>query len=229
LFPFQGAAFQGKTVPVEEEKRMTTPTATSGPRFKADAAFRTFTGAEYDHLVETGVLTKADKVELLEGYMVLKMPTNPPHDNAIDVLSELLTKMVPVGWRVRGQATAKLSESRPEPDVALTRGDRKTFATKHPTPADFALVVEVSDSSLARLDKTRIYARDLIPVYWVVNLVDRRVEVFTDPTGPDPPAGLPGGLEPHYRRRHDYPVGSAVPVVLDGVTVGTIPVDELLP
>jgi Uma2 family endonuclease len=210
---------------------MATPTTHSGPRFKADAAFRTFTGAEYDRMVEHAVLTKADKVELLEGYLVLKMPTNPPHDNAVSVLTELFVRMIPPGWIVRGQSTAKLSESRPEPDVALARGDRRTFANRHPTPADFGLVVEVSDSSLARdeQDKTRIYARDAIPVYWVVNLVDRRVEVFTDPTGPTPPADAPGGPDPHYRTRRDYSAGTAVPVVLGGALIGTIPVDELLP
>ncbi len=138
--------------------------------------------------------------------------------------------MVPTGWRVRSQGTARLSESRPEPDVALARGDRRTFANRHPEPADFGLVVEVSDSSLARdeQDKTRIYARDSIPVYWVVNLVDRRVEVFTDPTGPDVPAGA-ADPDPHYRSRQDYPAGTSVPVTLDGVGVGAIPVDELLP
>jgi Uma2 family endonuclease len=210
---------------------MSTPTATTGsPRLKAFAAFRTFTGDEYDEMVRNGTLDEDDKVELLEGYVVYKMPINLPHDNAVDVLAELLTKMVPAGWRVRSQATAKLSGSRPEPDVAIARGDRKTFANKHPEPADFALVVEVADSSLARdeLDKTRIYARDAIPVYWVVNLVDRRVEVFTDPTGPTPPPGA-ADPDPHYRARTDYPAGSAVPVALDGVTVGTVPVDDLLP
>ncbi len=210
---------------------MSTPTALTGPRFKADAAFRTFTGEEYDEMVSTGFLDEEDKVELLEGYVVLKMPINPPHDNAVSVLTTLLVRMNLPGWMVRSQGTAKLTESRPEPDVALARGDRKTFANRHPEPADFGLVVEVSDSSLARdeLDKTRIYARDSIPVYWVVNLVDRRVEVFTDPTGPDPPAGLPGGPDPHYRSRQDYPTGTAVPVMLDGTAVGAIPVDELLP
>ena len=210
---------------------MTTSTTTAGPRFKADAAFFTITGDKYDEWVRDGVLGEDDKIELLEGYLVLKMPINPPHDNAVSVLATLLVRMNLPGWMVRSQGTAKLSESRPEPDVALARGDRRTFANRHPEPADFGLVVEVSDSSLARdeQDKTRIYARDSIPVYWVVNLVDRRVEVFTDPTGPDPPAGLPGGPDPHYRARQDYPAGTAVPVILDGVAVGAIPVDELLP
>lgn len=198
-------------------------TTSSGPTFKAHAAFRTFTGDEFDHLVRTGVLTKADTVELLEGYVVLKTPTNPPHDNCTNVLTELLVRMVPNGWVVRGQATAKLSGSRPEPDVALARGDRRTYVTRHPDPADFGLVVEVSDSSLDRyqLDKTRIYARDRIPVYWVANLVDRRVEVYTNPNGP--------GEDPRYHTLNVYAEGTTVPVVLDGVTVGTIPVNDLLP
>lgn len=208
--------------------------AATVPHFKADAALHTFyalTGDEYDEMVRTGALNDEDPVELLEGYVVLKMPINPPHDNAVVVLTEILVRMNLTGWMVRSQATAKLTESRPEPDVALTRGDRRTFANRHPEPAEFGLVVEVSDSSLARdeRDKTRIYARDLIPVYWVVNLVDRRVEVFTDPTGPDPAAGLPGGDQPHYRTRTDFPAGAAVPVVLDGAAVGTVAVDELLP
>jgi Uma2 family endonuclease len=193
------------------------------PTFKADASFRTFTGDEYDRLVEIGVLTGQDRVELLEGYMVLKMPTNPPHDNSVNVLTELLIRLAPSGWVVRGQATAKLSQSRPEPDVAVARGDRRTYFTRHPDPSDFGLVVEVSDSSLDRdqLDKTRIYARDRIPVYWVVNLVDRRVEVYTNPNGP--------GDNPRYHTLNVFPEGADVPVVLDGATVGAIPVDDLLP
>ena len=210
---------------------MATSTTTAGPRFKADAAFFTFTGEKYDRMVQRKVLANLNRVELLEGYLLLKLPTDPPHDNAIDILAELLIKMIPAGWLVRSQSTAKLSESRPEPDVALARGDRKTFASRHPVPADFGLVVEVSESSLARdeQDKTRIYARDAIPVYWVVNLIDRRVEVFTDPTGPTPPPGAAADWEPHYHSRHDYPAGSVVPVVLDGVAVGDVAVDELLP
>jgi Uma2 family endonuclease len=193
------------------------------PPFKANTSFRTFTGAEYDKLIEIGVLTKHDKVELLEGYVVLKMAINPPHNNATNVLLELLIRLVPAGWVVRGQATAKLTESRPEPDVALARGNRRTYFTHNPEPADLGLVVEVSDSSLDRdqLDKSRIYARDKIPVYWIVNLVDRRVEVYSDPNGP--------GDDPRYHTLNVFAAGTLVPVVLDGVTVGTIAVNDLLP
>lgn len=198
-------------------------TAAPSLTFQADASFHQFTGDEYDKLVEIGVLTKSDTVELLEGYLVYKTPTNPPHDNAVAVLMELLVKLNAPGWVVRGQSTAKLSASRPEPDLSLARGDRRTFFSRHPGPSDFGLVVEVADSSLARdqRDKTRIYARDRIPVYWVVNLIDRRVEVYSDPTGPCD--------DPRYHTLNVFGPGTVVPVVLDGVTVGTIPVNDLLP
>jgi Uma2 family endonuclease len=83
---------------------------------------------------------------------------------------------------------------------------------RHPSAHDVALVIEVAESSLARDRdwKGAIYARELVRQYWIVNLQDRRLEVYTDPTGPDP--------APTYRRRQDFkqgeelslPVGSTV-------------------
>jgi len=191
--------------------------------FKAMASFRTFTVDEYDRLIDQGVLTKYDHVELLEGYVVLKMPANPPHDFSVSVVYSHLNPIIPGGWALRCQVGAKLSDSRPEPDVAVVRGSLRTYASRHPGPADLGLVVEVSDSSLDRdqQDKARIYARDKVPVYWIVNLVDRRVEVYTDPNGP--------GDDPRYHTLRVFPAGAAVPVELDGATVGTIPVDDLMP
>ncbi|MBX9581581.1 MAG: Uma2 family endonuclease, partial [Gemmataceae bacterium] len=136
---------------------------------------------------------------------------------------ESVSRLVPPGWTVRAQVGTILTTSRPEPDAAVARGSERVYFTRHPDPADLALVVEVADSSLAfvQQDKFRIYARDRIPVYWIVNLIDRRVEVHTDPSGP--------GDDPRYHTLRVFPAGSAVPVELDGVTVGTVPVDELLP
>jgi Uma2 family endonuclease len=210
---------------------MATSTTRSWPHFKAGAAFRTFSGAEYDHLVRTGVLTKADQLELLERYMVLKMPANPQHDFTITTTAKTLIRLVPAGWTVRSQVGTRLSESRPEPDVSVARGTDRDYVNRQPGPSDLGLVVEVSDLSLARdeQDKRRIYARDAIPTYWVVNLVDRRAEVFTDPTGPTPPPDPAGDPDSHRRAHRDYPVGTAVPVALDGTAVGTIPIDDLLP
>ena len=162
-------------------------------------------------------------MELLEGYMVLKMPANPPHDSTVMRLNRLFVRMVPDEYMVRCQNGSSLPNSRPEPDLAVVRGDDRAFDTHHPQPDEIALVIEVADSSLVRdrVDKNRIYARENIPQYWVVNLVDGQIEVYTDPTGPQP--------APVYRRRQDYPRGTAVTVELDGTPIGTVVVDEVLP
>jgi Uma2 family endonuclease len=85
------------------------------------------------------------------------------------------------------------------------------------------MVVEISDTSLRedRKLKARIYARAGIAVYWIVNLVDSRIEVHTKPTGPDP--------APSYRERAEYCDGDLVPVWIDGVEVGRIVARNLLP
>jgi hypothetical protein len=105
----------------------------------------------------------------------------------------------------------------------VVRGPRRLYANRHPGPADTALAAEVAESSLShdRNFKGPLYARANIPVYWIINIVDARVEVYTDPTGPDP--------NPRYRQRQDYGPGEEVPLVLDGVEVGRIPVRDLLP
>jgi hypothetical protein len=83
--------------------------------------------------------------------------------------------------------------------------------------------VEVADTSLAqdRGNKKRLYARAAIPIYWIVNLLERQVEVYADPTGP--------AEEPDYRQQQVYREGDTVPVVLDGEEVGSLAVRELLP
>lgn len=191
--------------------------------FDGMAGHRRYTVAEYHDLIRDGVLGKSDPVELLEGYLVLQMPRGPRHDHAVAYIARKLSRMLPDEWWVGPQTAATLSESEPEPDVSVARGGVMAFRDHHPGPADLALLVEASDSSLTRdrRDKARIYARDGIPVYWIVSVPDRRIEVYTDP---DPAADPPA-----YRTRTDFPVGTAAPVVLDGTPVGTIPVAEVIP
>ena len=184
----------------------------------------------YSLMIAAGVIEEDEPIELLEGYLVLHPERSPGEDCAAGLGYDELRRLLPAGWMIRPRCGIGLSTSVPEPDLSVTRGADRAFVARRPGPADLGLVVEISDALLARdeRDKARIYARDSIPVYWVVNLVDRRVEVFTDPTGPDVPAGA-ADPDPHYRSRRDYPADTAVPVVLDGVAVGVIPVDELLP
>jgi Uma2 family endonuclease len=196
---------------------------TMQPTFLDDASLGRLTVAQYQRMIEHGVITHADKLELLEGYLVRKMSRNLPHDGTVQFIDEVLRPALPPGWRLRCQLTVVLSDSQPEPDFAIARGDAKTYLTRHPTVADVGLLIEVADSSLLRdqQDKTRIYARAGIPVYWIINLVDRRVEVYTQPSGPTAP--------PSYASVLAYQPGDDVPLVLDGVAVATIPVSDLLP
>jgi Uma2 family endonuclease len=175
-------------------------------------------------MIEAGILGEDDDVELLEGWIVPKMPRNPPYDGMISIIMlDVLTPRLPGDLHCRGQSAVTTPDSEPEPDLAVVRGPKRDFLTRHPGPADMLLVVEVADSSLERdrTHKARIYANAGVPVYWIVNLVDVQVEVYTDPTGPDP--------APAYRTRRIYRPGDLVPFVVDGRELGPIPAQELLP
>jgi Uma2 family endonuclease len=173
-------------------------------------------------MIDLGVLTSDDRVELIEGIVVQKMTQHPPHAVAIDYTLDALRPLLPEGWRLRQQKPIKLSDSEPEPDLVVVRGPLQRYERRHPGPRDIALLIEVADTTLEgdRQDKGRIYARARIAVYWIVNLSDRRVEVYTEPKG---------GKEPAYRQRNDYPLGASVPLPIDGNEVGKVSVDELLP
>src|SRR5436309_12209250 len=91
-----------------------------------DTSIATFSVARYQRMIEHGILTPDDKVELLENYVVLKMPKNPPHDGTIDLVKAALPACLPSGWLLRVQQTVVLSDSQPEPDVAVVRGSART-------------------------------------------------------------------------------------------------------
>jgi Uma2 family endonuclease len=186
------------------------------------AGFRRFTVAEYHKLIEIGVLTENDRLELLDGYLVEKMPHNPVHDGTLQKVNRGLLALLPAGWEARIQLAITLSTSEPEPDVAVVRESPDAYTTRHPGPADFGIVVEVSNTTLDsdRDDKIPLYARDGIPVYWIVNLIDRQVEVHEQPSGPSP--------SPTYGSLRTYKPGDAVPVALAETTVGSIAVADLL-
>jgi Uma2 family endonuclease len=192
------------------------------PTFLNDASIATFSTARYDAMVAAGMLTPDDKVELLENYVVLKMPRDPAHDGTIDLVHDAL-RVVPAGWLIRTQQTLALSDSRPEPDITIVRGNSRTYLARHPEPTDTGLVIEIANTSLLRdqRDKARIYARAGVVCYWIVNLEDRRIEVHTQPSGP---VALPA-----YASVQSYVAGDSVPLVLDGVGVASIPAADLLP
>jgi Uma2 family endonuclease len=185
---------------------------------------RRFTVDEYHQMIEAGILHEDDPVELLEGWIVPKMGRNPPHDAMISVITmDVLPQRVPPGWFFRGQSAVTTTTSEPEPDVAVIRGRARDYFDRHPGPAEMALVIEVADSSLARDRslKGRIYAAASVPVYWIINIVDHQIQVYTDPTGLD--------ASPLYRTCHEDRLGDFVPLIIDGRDLGPIPAQELLP
>lgn len=180
------------------------------------------TVSQYHEMMAAGILADGDPLELLEGWLVPTMVKNPPHATARHFVTKALEQIAPSGWHVRSQEPITLEDSEPEPDAAIVRGGPEQYERCHPGPRDVALVVEVADASLSRdrSTKKRVYARAGIPVYWIVNLPERRIEVYADPTGP--------GEHPDYRRHDDYAAPAEVPVVIEGRQAGRVPVAALL-
>lgn len=178
---------------------------------------------QYHAMIRGGILTEDDPVELLGGWLVPKMPKNPLHRVVTRLIRQALERIVPANWYVDTQEPITTADSEPEPDVVIVRGDTRQYLDRHPGPQDVALVVEVADATLQR-DRTlkkRLYAFAEIPVYWIVNLPDSQLEVYTDPSGP--------AEEPDYRQRREYRPSDAVLLVIEGVEVGRLAVRELLP
>ena len=184
---------------------------------------RRFSVQEYHRWITSGMLTSDDPVELLEGIIVEKMPVYPSHRFVTDEIRKRLDKLGLEGYFVTGQQPITLSESEPEPDVFIVRGHSREFLQNHPGPREVPLVVEVSDSTLAsdRREKKRIYARAGIPVYWIVNLNERQLEVYTEP--------LSNLEQPTYRNQTIYTDKEFFPVIIGDQELGQINMVDILP
>ena len=177
---------------------------------------------QYHDMARHGILLDGDPVELLEGLLVKKMTISPSHRRATRRVRLALERVVPTGCYVDAPSPITLQRSEPEPDVVVVRGAEGDYPDRHPGPQDLLLLVEVSDSSLRRDQgfKKVIYAKAAIPVYWIVNLIDRRVEVYSDPTG--------AVEQPDYRFHRDFDEADHVPVMIEGGEVAKIPVRDVL-
>jgi Uma2 family endonuclease len=172
-------------------------------------------------MLELGLITKADRCELIHGLIVEKPRVNPPHAAAVTRLMNRLFPLVAGAATLRVQLPVTLSDSEPEPDLVIAAGAESDYDHDHPSPKDILLLVEVSDSTLDDDSTTKLalYAGEKVSTYWIVNLVDRMMEVYTAPRG---------GRNPAYRTRTDYRAGESVPVVVGKKTVGTMAVSDLL-
>ncbi|MEG5030448.1 Uma2 family endonuclease [Microcoleus sp. AT8-B1] len=178
---------------------------------------------QYHAIIQAGILTDDDSVELLEGWLVFKMPKNPPHRATTRLVRTALENILPPGWYVDSQEPITLSNSEPEPDIVVVRGDTRQYLDRHPGAEDIALIIEVSDTTLQR-DRTvkkRIYARAGIAIYWIVNLVEGLVDVYSQP--------IAEVEQPDYSQRLDFGRSAVIPIIIEGREIGAIAVDALLP
>lgn len=158
-------------------------------------------------------------VELIQGILVARVTKKPPHVIATENVRDEFMRIVPAGWRVMIEAPVRIPEyNEPEPDAAVARGSKHDYLHRHPGPRDIGLIVEVSHRTLVKDRKLiRVYGPAGIPVYWIVNLDDHQIEVHTGPR------------QTGYKKPRIFKPGQFVPLVLDGVEVGRMAVNDILP
>jgi len=182
-----------------------------------------WTRFQYERAIDRGIFHEDDRLELLDGVLVVKEPQGERHAVAVDLVALALRRAFGEGWLVRTQVHfASGPLSRPEPDVYVVRGSPRQYLSAAPQRP--ALIVEVSDSRLSvdRRWKSEIYARAGIEDYWIVNLRASEVEVRRDPGRlPRPERGT------GYRSIRTFRAPSViVPLVLPGVRIA---VADLVP
>ena len=187
-----------------------------------DVATRRLRRAEYDRLIDLGMFL-GERIELLDGLLVVAEPQNSPHMATVIHVAEVLRAAFGPGWHARVQGPLALDDaSEPEPDIAMVRGRPLDYAGEHPATAP--LVVEVANSSL-RLDrriKAGLYARAGVPEYWIVNLVEGVLEVHRNP---QPAPDQEFGAAYHVVERYDRTM-TVVPLA---APAASIMVGSLLP
>jgi Uma2 family endonuclease len=191
--------------------------------YAAKVKARRWKRVEYDRLVETGFFRPGDPIELLGGQLIVAEPQGSGHFAAIRAVEDALRAAFGGGWDVRTQGPLALDdESEPEPDVAVVPGSFRDYVVEHPSRP--VLVVEVSESSLVldRHHKGSLYARAGLAEYWIVNLVDRVLEVHRAPA-PDPAASA------GWRYASIEALGSDASVSPLALPPARIPVADLLP
>jgi len=143
---------------------------------------RRWTRMEYERLMTLGLVQPDERLELLDGQMVLGEPQGARHAAAVRRVLEALHRTLGDAWQIDSHLPLALDEdSEPEPDVAVVPRDPRAYRDGHPTGA--ALIVEIADASY-RIDhayKANLYARAGVPEYWIVDLARETLEVHREP------------------------------------------------
>jgi Uma2 family endonuclease len=192
---------------------------TSAPSSCLAQSFYRLTVRQFERMMTDGTIAEDERVELVEGLLVARSRRTRGEIVAGNKGLRILWRMIPPGWHVaKGIPILTSDWSRPEPDLAVIRGGVEDDEDRAITADETALVVEIAGASLPsdRTDMARVYAAAGIPVYWIVNLVEGQVEVFSDP-------GRDG-----YQSHQVLGRGQDVPVVVAGVETAWIAASDLL-
>ncbi len=173
----------------------------------------------YHAMIDADILGENDAVELLNGKIVDMSPIGKFHAVCVDNLAEYFIPLLKNYYRCRQEQPITIpAGSEPEPDYVIAKRHDHQYRTHHPYPEDIYLIIEVADKTLAqdRGSKRRIYASAGINEYWVFNLIERQLEIYTDP---DTASGA-------YQQER---VLSSKQTLINHRIAGTFAVDDLLP
>jgi Uma2 family endonuclease len=194
------------------------PTCSPSPCL-AQSLYR-LTVRQFERMIEDGTIGEDERVELIDGLLVAKSRRSRPYIVAGNKGLRILWRMIPPGWHVaKGVPILASDWSRPEPDLAVIRGVVEDYDEREATADDVALVVEIAEATVPaeRADMARVYAAAGIPVFWIVNLADGQLEIFSEPR------------RDGYHAHEVLDRGQDVPVVIAGVEAAWIAVADLLP
>jgi len=143
---------------------------------------RLWSREEYDRLIRGGMFHPEERLELIEGEIIQMSPQGSHHATAVTLVENALRTVFGKNYVVRVQMPLAISsDSEPEPDIAIVTGAPRDYCEEHPTTAE--LVVEIADTTLSydRTRKSALYAQAGIQEYWVLNLLNRQLEVYRQP------------------------------------------------
>jgi Uma2 family endonuclease len=171
---------------------------------------------KFEAAIAKGVFTENDRLELIEGQLVENLTKGNEHRLATQRVQRAISAILPQGWHLTKEDPVRIPSrhSEPEPDIAVVRGTIDDHADAAPGPPDVALVVEVSQSSVAA-DRalSATYLGGGIPVYWLLNLPDHCLEIYT-------------AADPAPRVLDE---GETAELVVENTIVGRVAVSDLLP
>ncbi|MBL9176589.1 MAG: Uma2 family endonuclease [Verrucomicrobiaceae bacterium] len=144
-----------------------------------------FTVRDFHQLVQSGHFTRQDRIELINGELTIMPPIGPEHSFHTRRITNVLPVELPSDVMLQMNEPITIPEhSEPQPDAAVVKAKADGYRKAHPGPKDVLLIIEVADSSV-EFDvqiKSKLYAKAGIPEYWVMNIKEASLHVFTGPS-----------------------------------------------